>query len=155
MKKRDIFYLVLIAFTITYLLVACTNPEPAPIPEKIQKLIQTNWKIEDITVSRETSSGDSSILSPCTTDDTIVFGSNGVFDFQDGTAKCDSTSFSYSKGYWGYDLNNDSIQLAVVTPASGYVSWKVLTLNDSVLKVNYVDSFLPANKVLKTILFKK
>ena len=155
MKKRDLFYLLLIAFTITYLLVACSNPDPAPIPEKIQKLIQTNWKMADITIPKNTSSGDSSILASCTTDDIILFGSNGVFDFQDGTTKCDSTSFNYSKGYWGYDLNNDSIQLAVVTPASGYVSWKVLTLNDSVLQVNYVDSMVPANKILKTILFRK
>jgi hypothetical protein len=155
MKKKDMYYLLLVAFTITYLLVACSNPDPAPIPEKIQKLIQTNWKIKEITVPKKTSPGDSSIITSCTADDIILFGSNGVFDFQDGTAKCDSTSFIYSKGYWGYDLDNDSIQLAVVTPASGYISWKVLTLNDSVLQVSYIDSFVAVNKILKTISFKK
>ena len=155
MKKRDLFYIILIAFTLTYLLAACNNPDPAPIPEKIQKLIKADWKIKNITVPKNSSSGDSSVLNSCTGDDLITFGSNGVFDFQDGTVKCDTTSFNYSKGYWGYDLNNDSIQLAVITPASRYVSWKVQTLNDSVLQVNYIDSLTPANKILKTILFER
>jgi len=155
MKKQKLAWLFFAAFMLNLVLTACNNPDPTPIPEEIQKLIKSGWKIADITVPKKTSSGDSSILTSCTTDDAILFGANGVFDFQDGTTKCDSTAFNYSKGYWGYDLNNDSIQLAVVTPASKYVSWKVLTLNDSVLKVNYIDSAVPANKILKTLSFKK
>lgn len=155
MKRKKLAYFISVGLILSLLTIACNNPDPAPIPEKIQKLIQTNWKIKDITVPKEALTGDSSIITSCTNDDLVVFGSNGVFDFQDGTVKCDSTAFNYSKGYWGYDLNNDSIQLAVVTPASRYVSWKVITLNDSVLQVKYIDSLLPANKILKTISFIK
>ena len=155
MKKHKLAYSCFLILLVSILSVACNNPDPAPIPEKIQKLIKADWKIKNITVPKNSSSGDSSILNTCTSDDLITFGSNGVFDFQDGTVKCDTTSFNYSKGYWGYDLNNDSIQLAVITPASRYVSWKVQTLNDSVLQVNYIDSLTPANKILKTILFER
>jgi hypothetical protein len=155
MKKQKFAWLVFAVSVLNLVSTSCNNTDPTPIPEKIQTLTKSGWKIEDITVPKKTSSGDSSILASCTTDDAVLFGANGVFDFQDGTTKCDSTSFNYSKGYWGYDLNNDSIQLAVVTPASKYISWKVLTLNDSVLKVNYIDSAVPANKILKTVSFKK
>ncbi|QEC66016.1 hypothetical protein FRZ67_01360 [Panacibacter ginsenosidivorans] len=155
MKKQNLLALAIISLSSILLLLACNTPDPAPLPEKIQKLIQTNWKINEITVPKKTGSGDSSILLSCMNDDLTLFGSNGVFELQDGTLKCDSTNFYYSKGYWGYDLNNDSVQLAVITPASKYISWKVLTLNDSVLKVTYIDSLVPANKITKTISFKK
>jgi len=155
MKKENLVILSFIFLSSIRLLSACNTTDPAPLPEKIQKLIQTNWKINEITVPKKSGSGDSSLLLPCMNDDLVLFGTNGVFELQDGTAKCDSANFYYSKGYWGYDLNNDSVQLAVVIPVSKYISWKVLTLNDSVLKVTYVDSLIPANKITKTISFKK
>lgn len=156
MKKQNLIKLILIAAAGSMAMMACNNTDPVPLPEKLQKLIQTDWKINDITVPKKAApGGDSSIRLTCMNDDLMLFGSNGIYDFQDGTAKCDSTAFKYSKGYWGYDLNNDSVQLAVITPTAKYVSWKVLTLNDSVLKVTYIDSTIPANKIIKTISFKK
>ena len=156
MKKQNLVKIFFTFLTASVLLMACNSTDPAPLPEEIQKLIQNNWKINDITTPKKTApGGDSSILLSCMNDDLSLFGSNGIFELQDGTAKCDSTTFYYSKGYWGYDLVNDSVQLAVVNPASKYISWKVVTLNDSVLKVTYIDSLIPANKITKTISFKK
>lgn len=156
MQKKHLLKCLLITAAGTMAMMACNNTDPVPLPEKLQKLIQTDWKINDITVPKKTApGGDSSVLLPCSGDDLILFGANGIYDFQDGTNKCDSGIFNYSKGYWGYDLENDSVQLAVITPTAKYVSWKVLTLNDSVLKVTFIDSVVPANKIIKTISFKK
>jgi len=156
MKKQHLLKFLFIAVASSMTIMACNNPDPQPLPEKLQKLIQNEWKINDITVPKKAApGGDSSIRLTCTNDDLILFGINGVYDFQDGTVKCDSATFNYSKGYWGYDLDNDSVQMAVITPAQKYISWKVLTLNDSVLKVTYIDSVIPANKIIKTISFKK
>jgi len=157
MKQNSIAKFFATAFTGGILLMACNNnTDPAPLPAPVQKLIQNDWKITEITVPKATEPGeDSSISKDCTTDDIIKFYITGTYDFQDGTVKCDSTIFNYSKGYWGYDLTKDSVQIAIISPASRYVSWKVLTLNDSVLKVTYIDSLDVANKVTKTISFKK
>jgi len=156
MKKQNLVKIFFAAFTAGLFLIACNTADSVPLPAEIQKLIQNNWKINDITIPKKAApGGDSSILLSCMNDDLALFGSNGIFELQDGTAKCDSAAFYYSKGYWGYDLDNDSVQLAVVIPASKYISWKVVTLNDSVLKVTYIDSLTPANKTIKTISFKK
>jgi hypothetical protein len=152
MKKKN-FVKIFLVTALGILTMACNNDDPAPLPEPIQKLIQKEWKINEITVPKETNEGDSSILKSCSNDDIVHFYSSGTFKFDDGTNKCDSSVFYYSEGYWGYDLIKDSIQLASTKPAE-YISWKVQTLNDSVLKVIYTDSLNPAKKLTKTISFK-
>jgi hypothetical protein len=157
MNRKSIAKFFAAAIAGGVLLMACNNnTDPAPLPVPVQNLIQNDWKITDITVPKVTEpGGDSSIRKDCTADDIIKFYITGTYDFQDGTVKCDSSIFSYSKGYWGYDLTKDSVQIAMISPASRYVSWKVITLNDSVLKVTYIDSLDVANKITKTISFKK
>lgn len=132
---------------------ACNKDNnPAPLPEPLQKLM-FDWKITSITTPKKTDpSTDSVISKTCMTDDVIRFSSTG-FDFQDGTNKCDSTVFPYSKGIWAYDLAKDSIRIGAITPQQ-YISWKVLKLNDSVLQVKYVDSLDTEDKITKTISFK-
>ena len=156
MKKQKLVKYLAVSVLAGLAFGACKNPDPEPLPEKVQKLIQTSWKIADITTpKKDAPGGDSSLLSACMADDLTLFGANGVFELRDGTIKCDSTVFNYSNGYWGYKTDVDSIQLAIVNPSSKYISWKVLTLNDSVLKVTYIDSAVAANKITKTISFKK
>ena len=153
MKKQNLLKLIAIAVVGSTLLLACDkNDTPAPLPEPVQKLM-FDWKITDITTPKVTNPAtDSSILKTCMSDDIIQFASTG-YDFQDGTTKCDSTIFPYSKGSWAYDISKDSIQLGNGTPQS-YQSWKVLKLNDSVLQVRYVDSVHFEDNVTKTISFK-
>ncbi len=130
---------------------ACKKDNNGPdVPDKVKKLL-FNWRITGITTPSE-SGTDSSISKACMSDDLIKFTQAG-FDFDDGAAKCDSTLFFYSKGNWAYKLTDDSIQLAATTP-SKYLSWKVLLLNDSIMKVRYTDSLNPAKKLVKTISFK-
>ena len=136
------------------LFIACNKDDnPNPIPDKVKKLM-VDWKINSIVTPKKNQPEVDSIISKdCMTDDIIRFN-NGGFDFQDGNTKCDSTVFNYAKGSWAYKIVEDSIQLGATVPAK-YWSWKVVTLTDSVLKVKYVDSSNPANKLLKTISFKR
>lgn len=131
---------------------ACKKDDAPAIPDKVKK-VMFDWQITNITTPKAGQPDvDSSLLKTCMSDDVISFTTTG-FNFKDGTSKCDSTVFYYSKGDWAYNLANDSIQLNATTPAK-YMSWKVVTLNDSVMKVRYTDSVNPANKILKTISFK-
>lgn len=154
MTKKNISKVMACILAGTALLFACkkdSNPTPV-VPDKV-KMILYDWKITSITTPKIGQPGtDSSILKSCMADDIIKFTTNG-FDFQDGAIKCDSTVFHYAKGAWAYDLNKDSIQLRATAPAK-YLSWKVVTLNDSIMKVTYTDSLNPEKKIAKTISFK-
>jgi len=151
MIKSNILKFIAVTLTAGIILVACKKDEN-PAPDKASKLL-FNWKITNITTPKagqpET---DSTLFKACMTDDVIKFTNTG-FDFQDGATKCDSTIFNYAKGNWGYKLASDSIQLSSTSPAK-YTSWKVITLNDSILRVRYIDSANPAKKINKTISFK-
>ncbi len=136
------------------LFLACEKDETTstPVPDQVKKLMY-DWKITNITTPKKTDPNTDSVISKsCMSDDIIKLMSTG-FDFQDGTNKCDSTVFPYSKGAWAYDLAKDSIRLGSSTPQK-YFSWKVIKLNDSVLQVKYIDSTTPSNKLTKTISFK-
>lgn len=150
-------FLILMAATITTstLFFACQKDESdtPPIPDTVKKLMY-DWKITNITTPKKNEANTDSVISKsCMTDDIIKMSATG-FDFQDGTNKCDSTVFPYSKGVWAYDLTKDSIRLGSTTPVK-YLSWKVLKLNDSVLQVKYIDSTTTSNKLVKTISFKR
>jgi hypothetical protein len=152
MIKKIVFRFLTVAIVGSVALQSCNKDDnPAPVPDKIQKLMH-DWKITNITTPKVGQTTDSSLLKPCMADDLAKFSQTG-FDFQDGATKCDSTIFYYAKGNWAYNLAADSIQLGATTPAK-YMSWKVITLNDSIMQVKFTDSTNPANKIQKTISFK-
>ena len=150
MKKVKSSKYLLLLLTGLMMMQACNKDDNPIVPDKAKKLM-FNWRITGITTPSEGGT-DSSISKTCMTDDLIKFTQTG-FDFDDGASKCDSTLFYYSKGNWAYKLTEDSIQLMATTP-SKYLSWKVLELNDSIMKVRYTDSLNPAKKHVKTISFK-
>jgi hypothetical protein len=155
MKKKHVLGLAFAGIIGSATLVACNknDSDPQPLPEKVQKLVKANWKIVDITVpSLETAGEDSSLLKPCMADDIISFTTTG-YDFQDGTNKCDSTIFPYAKNAWNYNTVNDSLLLGT-SVANKVVRWKVATITDSTLRINWLDSISPTNKQVKTIKFK-
>lgn len=151
--KKNIFKFLVVLLSVNVLITSCDKDDNIPAtPDKVKKMM-FDWKITAITVPKKTdASVDSSIIKTCSSDDLIKFNSSG-FDFQDGTTKCDTSIFYYSKGAWSYDLTNDSIKLSATNPTK-YMSWKVLTLNDSILKVKFIDSTNTANKLTKTVSFK-
>lgn len=137
-------------------MVACSKDDDNAVvpPTKTQLLTQKGWKIKDITIPRITdATKDSSVLKTCAADDLLSFGAT-TYNFSDSTTKCDSALFFYSKGTWQYVQAKDSINLTSTTPAGKFQAWKVVTLNDTLLKVNYTDSSVLTNKVLKTLSFK-
>lgn len=156
MKKQIVGFLTL-AIAGSILFVACNKDNSDnPLPAQVVKLTKSGWKINSITRPKISDPTQDSVISKtCASDDSIGFSLQGNYEFSDGATKCDSTIFPYSKGAWLYDLVKDSIRMATSAPAGKYYSWKVLALNDSVLKVNYTDSTVPASKFTKTVLFKR
>jgi len=153
MKQNNFLKSIAVIVTSCLILVSCKKDDNIPsVPDKASKLM-FNWKITNITIPKAGQPAtDSTIYKTCMSDDIIKFTNTG-YDFQDGTIKCDSTIFHYSKGSWAYKIATDSIQLSSTAPVK-YASWKVIILNDSILQVKYTDSINPANKVNKTISFK-
>lgn len=151
MKKTNIFRLFALAVVSGTLLMACDKDDAPSLSPKVQKLVAKDWKIQSINYKLP-NDADSNALKACTSDDIIRLTTTG-FDFQDGATKCDSTAFFYAKGSWGINETTDSIHLSATSPAK-YVSWKIVTLNDSVLKVTLTDSSNVARKLQKTIAFK-
>ncbi|HOZ79714.1 MAG TPA: hypothetical protein PLY34_17085 [Ferruginibacter sp.] len=152
--KITLLKMLATALCCSIVFVSCKKDDPVDnTPEKVKKML-FDWKIKSISVPKAGQpTVDSALTKVCMNDDVIRFNKT-AFDFQDAANKCDSTIFYYSKGSWVYDLTNDSLKLNATNPAK-YVSWKVVTLNDSVLKVRFVDSLNPAQKLNKTIEFKK
>lgn len=152
--QNNIVKLLVAAVVSSALLIACKKDDnTVPLSPKEKKLTVAKWKIKDITIPKKNQANtDSSIFKPCMSDDVIVFNTAG-FDFQDGANKCDSSIFRYAKGTWIYKDATDSLQLHATAPGK-YMSWKVVTLNDSLLMINYTDSLTPANKVTKKLSFK-
>ena len=152
MIKNNISKFTALFISAAVILTACKKDDDNG-SDKVNKLF-FSWKITNITTPKAGQpTVDSSIYKACMADDIIQFSNTG-FDFKDGATTCDSTIFKYSKGTWAYKIASDSIQLAATQPVAKYTSWKVLTLNDSVLQVKYTDSTNPASKISKTISFK-
>lgn len=152
MKTISILKFLAVVVCCTAVFAACKDNDTDPVPDKVKKLMH-DWKITAISVPKSGApETDSSLLKTCMADDIIKFNSTG-FDFQDGANKCDTSIFYYSKGSWAYDLGADSIKLGATNPVK-YRSWKVILLNDSVMRVKFVDSISPNYKPTKTISFK-
>lgn len=131
------------------------DKEETTLTAKEKQLTAREWKITDITRKKTTDpTQDSSIHKACTTDDRLVFSMNGnnrSFQLKDNTAKCDSAIFFYDNGNWAFNNLQDQIQL---TGAKRTQQWKILLLNDSILRVQWRDSLSTTNNVLKIISLK-
>lgn len=80
---------------------------------------------------------DSSILSACMQDDSLVFGTNKQYTYADGATVCDSTVLPYGKGSWAFNTAEDTLTLQ-----SASAAWRfhVNTLTDSTLQLTLTDS---------------
>jgi hypothetical protein len=149
MKVQILGTVLLSAFII---LSSCSKDEEPQLTQKDVQLTSKEWKITGITRKSIANPGeDSSILKTCSTDDRLLFATNHQFQLKDGTTKCDSAIFQYDAGSWSFSANQSVLAL---TGAKRNQSWKILTLNDSTMKVEWLDSLSANNKVLKTIALK-
>jgi hypothetical protein len=150
--KRIALKLSLPLLLMTAVIVSCDKDDDDPT-QRESLLTAREWKITDITRKKITDPAtDSSILKACTTDDRLVFtfGGHG-YQLRDNTTKCDTSIFAYGNGNWNFSNNETDLQLSGGARAQ---KWKVLTLNDSILKVEWRDSISTTNNVLKVISLK-
>lgn len=146
------FKLAVMTLSVAVSLISCDKDDDRDLTAREQKLVAREWKITDITrKSLVDPTEDSSILKACTTDDRLLFSGSRQFQFNDNTTKCDSAIFQYDSGSW--ELANGE-QVLKIDGVIKDQSWKLLTLNDSAMQVEWFDSVSVENKVLKKISFK-
>ena len=150
-KKRTLLS-VIPFFSLAFVIVSC-GKDKDNLTAKEKQLTIREWKITDITRPKISNPAqDSSIMKTCSSDDRLAFGGgNKPFNLKDNTTKCDTSIFSYDNGIWSMNAAQDQVKL---TGARRVQIWKVLLLNDSLMKVLWRDSLSVANNVLKTISLK-
>lgn len=133
-------------------LASCDDKPNDELTLKEKQLTAKEWKITDITrLAIEDPTQDSSILKTCTSDDRLYFNTNKAFQLNDKEVKCDSTIFFYDNGNWNMNTAQDQVTL---TGAKRTQVWKIITLNDTIMKVQWRDSTSTTSNVLKTISLK-
>ena len=108
---------------------------PSATPNEL-KLESHAWNVSAATQTDSVVT-DSSILSACMQDDSLVFGSNRQYLYADGATVCDSTVLPYGKGNWVLNTTEDTL---VLKSASATWNFKVNTLTDSTLQLTLTDS---------------
>ena len=127
------------------------NDIPVLTPKE-QILTSKVWKMHSITVpGTEDPSTDSLITKECADSALFVFDVYKRFQIADPVGNCDSTIVPYEKGNWSLSAA-DSLTL---NGARRKLTWKVNTLNDSIVKATFRDSIAPDKNWLKTITLKK
>lgn len=149
--KRIALKLSLPLLLITTLAVSCDKDDDDPTLRESQLTVR-EWKITDITRKKiNDPATDSSIKKACTNDDRLVFTLGHGYQLKDDVTKCDTAIFAYGSGSWNFNNGETELQLSGGSRAQ---KWKLLTLNDSILKVEWRDSISTTNNVLKVISLK-
>jgi hypothetical protein len=131
---------------------SCDKDDDVNYTAKETQLMAREWKITEITrKSLNNPNQDSVIQKDCSADDRLAFTSNKQFQFKDGNSRCDTTIFQYDNGSWAFANNETVLKL---TGSKRVQNWNIVTFNDSILKVQWLDSIATDNKVLKTISLK-
>ncbi|HEX2534941.1 MAG TPA: lipocalin family protein [Chitinophagaceae bacterium] len=142
--------LLLIALTTG--LVSCDKEDSQNQSTRERQLTAREWRITDITRKKVTNTTqDSSILKDCSADDRLSFTAGKAFNFKDNNTKCDTTIFQYDAGTWSLNSAQNVLSLAGGIRTQ---KWTILSMNDSLMNVEWLDSIAPTNKVLKTIKLK-
>lgn len=120
------------------LLAACSKDDDSPstrTPNEM-KLEAHAWYM-DAASQTDTAVTDSSILSSCMQDDSLLFGSDRHYLYSDGSTVCDSTMLPYGEGSWAFTAAEDTLSLKTTS-----VTWrfKVDLLTDSTLGLILTDS---------------
>lgn len=151
--KKNVLATAFLSFCFLTILISCKkDKDEQPLTAKEKQLTAREWKIIDITRPKISNpSQDSSIVKICTYDDRLFFGTNKSFQLKDNTVRCDSAVFFYDNGNWGFNATQDQVQL---NGARRVQKWQILTLNDSIMKVQWRDSSSVSNNVFKTISLK-
>ncbi|MVM28553.1 hypothetical protein GO755_00815 [Spirosoma sp. HMF4905] len=135
MKTNRILTTVILA---TVLLTACqksSDSTPAPALTKAQMLVGGQWKIKALTASPAIKIGVLSVtdvlsLYPsCITDNFQTFSADGVYVFDEGTTKCDSSDPQRETGTW--KLSADETQVILNMPSNSHEVWELPMLTST------------------------
>jgi hypothetical protein len=108
---------------------------PARTPNEL-KLEAHAWNLSQATLT-DSAVTDSSILSDCMADDSLVFTTSRQYHYVDGSVVCDSTVLPYGTGTWAFNTAEDTLVLNATT---GAWNFKVNALTDSTLQLTLTDS---------------
>lgn len=135
MKTKRILTTVILA---TILLTACqksSDSTPTPSVTKAQMLVGGQWKIKAMTASPAIMIGSVAItdvlsLYPsCITDNYQTFSADGVYVFDEGATKCDSSDPQRETGKW--QLSADETQVILNMPSNSHEVWEIPMLTST------------------------
>lgn len=151
MKKKNLLTkMAVVTLALTVGLAACHKDDdngPIYTPKELV-LTAGTWSFADATVS-DSITQDSVVYTACAEDDSLAFSRGFTYDFSDGTTVCDSSLAPYGEGQWAFQSGEDTL---LVQKGEDVLKWDVVTLNDTVLQVQYVDS-LDGNAWTKKLSF--
>ena len=149
-NKKSIFSL---AIACVFIFAACKKTDNGPSLTPQQKALTGRvWQLKSLTVPQISDpTKDSSIIQPCADSALLGFDVYGSFQLADRSKNgCDSTAVPYDKGVWGISSDNDSLQLK----GKRTFTWKLETLNDTLIVATFRDSISPTENWLKKITLK-
>jgi len=149
MKNKNLI-LSLIVFGTFFAACKKTDNGPTLTPQQ-SALTNRIWSLKSLTVPKAgNASEDSSITKSCSDSALMAFDMFGNYQIADPSEGCDSSIVPYSKGRWAISSNGDSLELI----GKRSFIWKIIMLNDTILKATFHDSVSPENNMLKKITFK-
>ena len=149
-NKKSILSLAIVCI---FVFAACKKTDNGPALTPQQKALTGRiWQLKTLTVPQISDpTKDSSIIQTCADSALLAFDVYGNFQLADGSKNgCDSTAVPYDKGIWALSSDNDSLLLK----GTRTFTWKLETLNDSVITATFRDSISPTESWLKKITLK-
>lgn len=151
MKKE----MMILSFGLLGLIIisACNKSNGPSLTANEQKLSAKTWRLNKLTMPQVNNPlVDSSITSACS--DSALAAFDGYHNFQIASFSkqaCDSISIPYDLGVWSFNHTEDSLFLKGKRMSR---AWKIITLNDTIVKATYKDSLSPSKVWMKTITLK-
>jgi virulence-associated protein VapD len=118
-----------------------------------QHLSSRTWKLNGLTMPKVSNPlVDSSITSPGSDSTLAAFDAYHNFQIANFSKQTsDSISIPYDLGTWAFNNTQDSLYLQGKKMSR---IWKIIQLNDTIVKATYKDSLSPSKVWIKTITLK-
>ncbi len=133
---------------------ACNKSTNGPsLTPNEQKLNSRTWQLKGLTMPQvHNPLVDSSITSPGSDSTLAAFDAYHNFQIANFSKQTsDSISIPYDLGTWAFNHTEDSLYLRGRKMSR---AWKIILLNDTIVKATYKDSLSPTKVWIKTITLK-
>lgn len=114
-----------------------------PVNQKEKMLTGKNWRLiaaesdPPILAAGQNISDVYAVMPACAKDDLTKFDSDGSVVFDEGPSKCESTDPQTETSDWSFNSDKTSITVEI---DSKTVSYEILEISDSRLKVSFVET---------------